>query len=197
MTGLESIINQIAGDAQQEAEAILQEARRKAEEAGNAAKEEAQQQVKAVLRKGEQDAKDIRDRAESAAELEKRNQLLAFKQQLIQEAVAGAQASLEGAPDKEYFDTLLQLYKRFAQKGQGELRLNKRDHGRLPGDFLARMKKEVPGADVHISPTSCDIESGFLLVYGGMDINCTFRAVFEDAYEELRDAAGKLLFPVA
>lgn len=195
MTGLESIINQIAGDAQQEASEILAGAKERAEKAAKEAQEEAKRQADAILQKGEQDAKDIRERAQSAAELEKRNQMLSFKQSLIGEAIEGTRASLEEAPDKEYFDTLLQLYKRFAQKGQGELRLNQKDLKRLPGDFLARLEQAVPEADMHISPAPADIESGFLLVYGGMDINCTFRAVFEDAADALRDAAGRLLFP--
>lgn len=195
MTGLESIINQIAGDAQQEASEILAGAKERAEKAAKEAQEEAKRQADAILQKGEQDAKDIRERAQSAAELEKRNQMLSFKQSLIGEAIEGTRASLEEAPDKEYFDTLLQLYKRFAQKGQGELRLNQKDLKRLPGDFLARLKQAVPEADMHISPAPADIESGFLLVYGGMDINCTFRAVFEDAADALRDAVGRLLFP--
>lgn len=195
MTGLESIINQITSDARQEAEGVLAEARGKAEKAAAEAREEAQRQAKAVLQKGEQDAQDIRERAASAAQLESRNRMLSFKQELIRGAIESARAGLEGAPDKEYFGTLLQLYTRFAQKGQGEMRLNARDLKRLPDDFLARMKKAVPEADMHISPTPCDIESGFLLVYGGMDINCTFQAVFEDAYDELRDAAGRMLFP--
>ena len=195
MTGLESIINQIAGDAQQEASEILAGAKERAEKAAKEAQEEAKRQADAILQKGEQDAKDIRERAQSAAELEKRNQMLSFKQSLIGEAIEGTRASLEEAPDKEYFDTLLQLYKRFAQKGQGELRLNQKDLKRLPGDILARLKQAVPEADMHISPAPDDIESGFLLVYGGMDINCTFRAVFEDAADALRDAAGRLLFP--
>ena len=195
MTGLESIINQIAGDAKQEAEGVLAEAREKAENAAAQAKEEAQRQAKAVLQKAEQEAQETRDRAASAAQLEKRNRMLAFKQELIHSAIASARAGLEEAPDKEYFNTLLQLYTRFAQEGQGEMRLSARDLKRLPDDFLARMKKSVPGADLHISPKPCDIENGFLLVYGGMDINCTFQAVFEDAYDELRDAAGRLLFP--
>ena len=50
---------------------------------------------------------------------------------------------------------------------------------------------------VTISPKAHNVESGFLLVYGGVDINCTFRAIFEDAYEQLRDTAGRLLFPQA
>ncbi len=194
MTGLESIIKQIEGDAQQEADGILREAKAKADKAIAEAKEEAKRQTDAILQKGEQDAQEIRERAASAAELAKRNQMLSFKQGLIKEAVEGARASLEGAPDKEYFDSLLQLYKRFAQEGQGEMRLNQKDLKRLPDDFLARMKQAVPKADMHISPTPADIGSGFLLVYGGVDINCTFRAVFEDAYDELRDTAGRLLF---
>lgn len=197
MTGLESILSQIAGDGQKEAEEILGEARKKAGEIAEEAKAKGAEQVRAVLKDGERRAQDIRDRAQSAAELEQRNQLLVFKQQLIGEAVDAARESLENAPDAEYFDTLLALYSRFAGEGQGELRLNKRDLDRLPDDFLARMRKAVPAAQVTISPKAHDIESGFLLVYGGVDVNCTFRAIFEDAYEELRDAAGRLLFATA
>lgn len=197
MTGLESIINQIAADGQKETEEILSEARKRADEIAEEAKAKGAEQVRAVLKDGERRAQDIRDRAQSAAELEQRNQMLVFKQQLIGEAVDAARTSFENAPDKEYFDTLLTLYTRFAREGQGEMHLNAKDLERLPDNFLARMRKAVPGAQVTISPKPHEVESGFLLVYGSVDINCTFRAIFEDAYEELRDAAGRLLFPVA
>lgn len=198
MTGLESILKQIESDGQKEAEEQLTAARVKADEISEKAKAEGAEKVRAALKDGERRAQEIRDRAKSAAELEQRNQMLVFKQELIGEAVEAARESLENAPDKEYFDILLTLYKRFAQEGRGEMLLNKRDIDRLPDDFLARMRKAVPGAEVTISPRPHqEVESGFLLVYGGVDINCTFRAIFEDAYDELRDAAGKLLFPVA
>lgn len=197
MTGLESILSQIAGDGQKEAEELLSEAKAKAGEITQKAQEEAKEKAAAVLKDAERRAQDIWDRAQSAAELEKRNQMLVFKQELIREAVGAARESLENAPDGEYFETLLKLYRRFAQEGRGEMRLNKRDLARLPDDFLARMRKAVPEAEVTISPQPHPIENGFLLVYGGVDINCTFQAIFEDAYDELRDAAGRLLFPVA
>lgn len=197
MTGLESIINQIAGDGRKEAGEILDEARKKVDEIAGDAKARGAEKVRAVLKDGERRAQEIRDRAQSAAELEQRNQMLVFKQELIREAVDAARTSLENAPDEEYFDTLLTLYKRFAQEGRGEMYLNKKDIDRLPDDFLARMRKAVPQAEVTISPKPHKLESGFLLVYGGVDINCTFRAIFEDASDQLRDAAGKLLFPVA
>ena len=197
MTGLDSIISQIAGDGQKEAGEILAQAQKKAGDIAEAAKTQGGEQVRTVLKDGERRAQDIRDRAQSAAELEQRNQMLLFKQELIREAVDAARESLENAPDKEYFDALLTLYKRHAQEGRGEMFLNKKDVDRLPDDFLARMRKAVPGAEVTISPKPQNIENGFLLVYGGVDINCTFRAIFEDASDQLRDAAGKLLFPVA
>ena len=52
MTGLESIINQIAGDAQQEASEILAGAKERAEKAAKEAQEEAKRQADAILQKG-------------------------------------------------------------------------------------------------------------------------------------------------
>ncbi len=195
MTGLESIIGQITSDGQKEAQAQLDQAKEQAAQIAQKAQDEAAVKVRAALKDGERRAQEIRDRAQSAAELEHRNQMLVFKQELIRQAVDAARQTMELAPDDEYFDILLQLFTRFAQEGRGEMQLNARDLKRLPDDFLARMRKAVPKAEVTISPRPHEIESGFLLVYGGVDINCTFQAIFEDAYDDLRDAAGRLLFP--
>lgn len=195
MTGLETILQEISGSAQREAEEQLSAAKGKAEAVLAAAREEADKKTKAVLQEGERRAQDIRDRAGSAAQLERRNAMLSFKQQVIREAIDDTLSSLENAPDKEYFPLLLRLVQRFAQEGKAEMRLNRRDLDRLPAGFSDEVKKAAPQAEITVSPTPCDIESGFLLAYEGIDINCTFRAIFEGAEGELRDAAGKILFP--
>lgn len=195
MTGLETILSQISGDAQREAEEQLSAARARADEILAAAKEEAAEKSQEIIKDGEKKAQDIRDRAGSAAQLERRNATLLFKQQVIREAVDGTRAAMEAAPDREYFDVLLRLAAQYAPKGTSEMRLNARDLGRLPKDFEAELKKAAPQADITISQTPADLESGFLLVHGGIDVNCAFRAIFEGAEGELRDAAGKLLFP--
>lgn len=194
MTGLDSIINQITDDAKQEAQEQLSSARAKADKILENAKANASREAQAVLLQGETRADDIRKRADSAAQLEKRNQMLVFKQQLIREAIDAARSSLENAAEERYFAVLLQLVSRFAQKGQGEMKLSAKDLARLPNTFEAQLREAAPQAEITVSKTPSDIESGFLLIYGGIDINCTFRAIFEDAYDELRDAAGKLLF---
>ncbi len=197
MTGLENILSQIEGDAKQEADELLSAARKKADELLSEAREEAAGKTQAILQEGERKAQDIRARADSAAMLERRNAMLAFKQQVIRDAIDSTRVSLENAPGAEYFELLLQLAARFAGEGKAEMRLNQRDLDRLPPDFEAALRQAVPHGEITVSKTPCDIENGFLLVYGGIDINCTFRAIFEEAEGELRDAAGKLLFPEA
>lgn len=195
MTGLETIISQIESDAQREAEGQLTDAKAEAEGVLLAAKEEAAKRAQDILAQGERKAQDIRDRAASAAGLESRNAMLAFKQDVIRQVIDSARESMENAPDGEYFDTLVTLAGRFAKEGRAELHLNRRDLDRLPADFEENVKKAAPQADVTLSNTACDIDSGFVLTYGGIDINCTFAAIFEDAEAELHDAVGKILFP--
>ena len=177
MTGLETILDQISKEAEKTAAQTRQEAEEKAQKLLEDAKAEGIKQAEAVLRDGETQAEDIRARAHSAAQLDRRNRTLQFKQQLIV--------------------TLLRLVSRFALSGPGEMQLSGKDISRLPADFEASLKKAAPGSQITISKTPANIESGFLLIYGGIDINGTFRAVFEDASDELRDVVGAILFPEA
>ena len=39
-----------------------------------------------------------------------------------------------------------------------------------------------------------DIENGFVLVYGDIEINCTLRAVFDERMDNLKDLLRPLLF---
>lgn len=197
MTGLETILSQITGDAEQEAAEQRSAAEQEAAELLAAAKEEAAKRTQAILQEGEQKAQEIRSRAESAAALERRNAMLSFKQQEIRNAIDSTRTALEELPDQEYFDLLVQLCARFAGEGKAEMRLNQKDLDRLPAGFEDTLKQALPQGEITISKEPCNIESGFLLVYGGIDINCTFRAIFEDMEGELRDAVGKILFPDA
>ena len=94
MTGLESILAQITGDAAQEAEKLLAQGREEAAASLDAAKDEAEKKAQEILDQGEARALAIRERAASAAQLKQRNRMLAFKQQLIEEALSAGLSSL-------------------------------------------------------------------------------------------------------
>lgn len=197
MTGLETILQQILQDAEQEANALLADAEEKKASVLAEAKQAADAAAKAKLELGEQKAQQIRERAESAAQMERRNAMLSFKQNLISETITKVKQEMENAPDAEYFSILLALADRFAIEGTAQLRLNARDLARLPADFAEQLKQTVPQTEITICKEPLDIQSGFLLVYEGIDINCTLDAVFDGDYAQLSDAVNRILWKVS
>lgn len=71
------------------------------------------------------------------------------------------------------------------------MQLNEKDLARMPQDFSAQLKMAVPGTNITVSNTPCNIPDGFLLVYGGIDVNCTFASLFEAAGDTLQDPCGR------
>ena len=184
MTGLEAILAHIEQEAQAEAQGLLDAAQAEAQATLERAQEEAQRRSQAILEEAQKGADAIRERAESAALLEKRDGLLRCKQQLIREAL-------------EYFSLLLELVGRWAQPGDGVLYLNARDLQRLPQGFQEELERIAPQGKIALSPQPRQLESGFVLAYGPVELDCTFPALFQEAYDQLRDAAGAILFAPA
>ena len=120
--------------------------------------------------------------------------MLAAKQNAICDVIAAAQKELHDLPDDEYFSVLLKLAQKNALPGDAEMQLNEKDLARMPQDFSAQLKMAVPGTNITVSNTPCNIPDGFLLVYGGIDVNCTFASLFEAAGDTLQDLAGGMLF---
>ena len=50
------------------------------------------------------------------------------------------------------------------------------------------------GGSLTLSDDTADIDSGFILRYGGIEENCSLKALFADRQEELQDLVHKLLF---
>lgn len=65
----------------------------------------------------------------------------------------------------------------------------------MPKSFEASVQNGLPkGAKLVLSDQTAAIDGGFLLVYGGIEENCSFEALFESDKERLQDAAQELLF---
>lgn len=194
MTGLEKILSQISEDAKSSADEIINEGKKKADEIIASAKADAKKQADIIATESESKASDLLKRAESAALLQKRNKMLAFKQDYIGKVLDDICHSLENSPADEYFDNLINLVSIYAKKEDGSMLLNAKDLARLPADFSSRVNSAA-GQKIEISDIPCNIDGGFLLVYEGIDVNCSFRAIFEDKADSLRDIAGNVLFP--
>lgn len=192
-TGLDRIIERIREDAELRAGEAVAQAEADAEKTLAAAAETVEQEAAEKLEAAKKQAADADRRAESAAEFARRKAVLAAKQDAIRSVLEEARKRIAAMPDAEYFEVLLHLLQKNAAPGKAELRLSAKDLARKPADF-DRKAAEIPGAEITVSGAPAQIEDGFLLVYDGIDINCTFDALFAAQADELSDIAGRVLF---
>ena len=66
----------------------------------------------------------------------------------------------------------------------------------MPAGFAEKIKSIAAskGGNLKVSEKPEKMDGGFLLVYGGIEENCTIRAVFDSKREELSDQVNRLLF---
>lgn len=196
MTGLEKILKAIEKDARAESAAVLSAAKKEAEKIKEEAKEQAGLQCEEISRQSANDTAAVLSRAESAAELLKRKTLLLKKQELIGKTIENAHNSIFKLESKRYFDMLLGMAKKYAEKQAGEIAFNEKDLKRLPADFEVQLNSALSGsgASLSVCKKPRDIDGGFVLIYGGVEENCSFKALFEAQREELQDQVYSLLF---
>lgn len=196
MTGTEKILRHIAGQAEEEAKAILEEARTRAGEITARSEKESA----AILAEGKARAeavlKDAADKAEAAASMQKRRTVLAQKGELVSDVLQSAYRKLLTLPDAEYFDFLYAQLAKQDLKGEGVLYLNEKDLARRPAGFNARVQAAAAekGGKLTVSETARPMDGGFLLDYGGIEENCSFQAIFESEADALKDAVRAVLF---
>jgi len=198
MTGLEKIIKAIEADAQANASGILAEAKEEAEEILSLAKEEAEQDKVKIAEKPAFEVKAILSRAESSAKLLKRQMILDAKQQVINDVITKARYKLTSLSDTDYFDIILQIVKKHAHPQAGMIMFSQADIDRMPKKFDKSIDTAIKGiqnASLTISKeNAAKLDGGFILVYGDIEENCSFEALFNDAREELQDKVNAFLF---
>lgn len=195
MTGLEQILKQIEDDAAASAASVRKETEEKAAQIAQEAQARGEARAREIAAQAQEQAKDIESRAASAAALQKRQRILAAKQQIISELLDKSLQTMYELPPAEYFANILKLASKYALPQEGEIYFSKKDLDRLPKDFEKALAQVVPeGGSLRISREARQIDGGFVLVYGGVEQNCSFAALFDAARDGLQDKLHALLF---
>lgn len=196
MAGLDKMKSQILDEAKAAADAKIKEATVQAEEIIARAKEEAAKTGESISHKSEAEVANYRERVASSIDLQKRTKVLAAKQELISEILEKAYASLAGMEAGDYFAMLLKLLRKYALPQEGEIFFSSADLERMPFGYETEIKliARAKGGKLSISKEGRNIENGFVLAYGGIEENCTLRAMFDEKRDELSDKVRELLF---
>lgn len=195
MTGLEKIIAEIREEAAAEAADITAKAKAEADSIVAAAKAETDAKTAKIETAAKQGVADIEQGRDSAIALQRRQRTLAAKQEVLAETLQKALESLYGMEDGEYFDLIITLAAGTAQNGKGEMLFNEEDAKRLPGDFAKKLAAALPkGAELAVSKETRPIDGGFVLKYGDIEENCSFKDIFAARADEFSDLVRDVLF---
>ena len=196
MSGLEKIIGQIDAQAKADAAELLRDARADAEELRSQAQAGCRAELAQIQERSTRDIAACRARAASALEQQRRMALLQTKQEIIGQMLQSALHTLQAEPADAYFAAVEKLVERFARPQAGQIVFSQQDLDRMPENFAARLNAiaQEKGGALTLAPAGQVVGGGFILVYGGIQENCTVPALFEARKEELQDLVHKQLF---
>ncbi len=196
MTGLDKITSQIQEEAEASAKERLDAASKEAEQIladARAACEVMEQEAaeKAAAEKANQEG-----RAHSTAEQKRKTALLQTKQEIIAEVIGKAYETLKNEDTQSYFLTMEKLLNTYALAESGEIYFSEADLARMPADFEQKIKvaAEAKGGKLVLKKEPKAIPDGFVLVYGGVEENCTLKALFDGKRDQLQDKVNEILF---
>lgn len=196
MSGLEKMKAQILEEAEGSAREILSIAQKEADSLFAAKKVQAEKEVEEIDAAAKAHSKENRERAVSAAEMKRRRTLLGAKQQLINEVLKEAYEKVTGLSDEAYFEILERVLEKYVLPEEGRICFSQKDLDRMPETFRTKAKEiaKGKGGSLAFAWKAEKIDGGFLLIYGGIEENCTIKALFDSKKEELSDQVNRLLF---
>ncbi len=196
MAGIDKIIEEILKDGRAQAKEKTDAAEKQAEEIRAAAEAEAKALADEADARTQREKEQILERAQSSGDMQKRQTLLSAKQEVISSVLEQAYERLLALETDSYFAFLESLLEQHALPKEGLLYLNEKDKSRMPAGFEDRIKEAAAGkgGSLRLAEESKELDGGFVLVYGGIEENCSLSALFRDKRDELADLAGSLLF---
>jgi len=196
MAGIEAITNDILQEARDKASKMIEEAKAAAAKVEEEARSAGEQVTAQAQQKAKQEAEAYARRIESQIAMRRKQAVLKEKQDVIADVIAQAKDAMGQLSDDAYFETVLALVAEHAHAQDGEAAFSAADLKRMPKDFAAKLQEAAKkaGGTLTLSDEPAQIEDGFILRYGGIEENCSVRALFEEKKEQLQDLVHGILF---
>lgn len=200
MTGLEKVTARILSEAEEDAGKLLRAAEEKSASIAAAADEKIRQLRLASEEEILTESENIFSRADSTAEMKKRDIILRAKGKALDEAFAQAEAELCSLPADEYAAFLSGIARPVlsgAKSAFCSVRLNDRDRERAGDLILRRLASDYPRIKFTLSGEPARISGGMLLDLGDVDADCSIGALVAENRADLESNVCELLFEIA
>lgn len=195
MNGIEKITGQIGADVQKEIDALMADAKAKAEDTAQRYEAQAKREAEALLERGEKRAAEHEDRLVSTARLEAKKQVLAAKQALVEQAFDQALEQLLALPEQEYIDLLARLAVSAVTTGREQVALSQKDRARYGKQIVTQANDKLgEKGRLTLAGESRPIRGGLILVGDRVEVNCSFETLIRLQKESMTAQVAQMLF---
>ena len=195
MNGIDKIIARLQSDTQTEIDALNAETEARCAALRAEYAEKAQAVYDARIRTGTEECRVQGERLASAADMESRKGMLAFKQSLVSDVFLGAVKQLTELPRDEYVSFLAGLAAKAAADGTEELVFNAKDAAAVGAD-VAKAANALLGAKgrLTVSSQTRDIPGGVIVRQGDIETNCAVDVLVQMQRSALASQVAEVLF---
>jgi V/A-type H+-transporting ATPase subunit E len=198
MNGIEKISNRLVADAEAEIAALNAQTQEKCDEIRAVYEQKARSEYESRMAEGVKAAETRLQRLGSAAEMEAKKSILAFKQEMVAKAFNDAAEKLANLPREQYVQFLAAQAAAAAATGAEELIFNERDKAAVGADVAAAAnallaKKGLPGK-LTVSADTRPISGGVIVRQGNIEVNCAVETLVQLRRSELASQVAEILF---
>ena len=196
MNNIESIIKKIAQDAQAQADQKIAEAQSEAQQILRGYQEQADKLLRDAQEQAQKEAAAIAERVESQSGLMRRNMMLQYKREAIEQAFQKALEVLCAQPS----DKQVQLLGSAASKaiaGDVQIILNQKDRDAFGKQLVDSIQKQLADAGksytVSLSSKTASIAGGMILDEGRVETNLSYEILVKNMRDELEAQVARVL----
>lgn len=198
MNGIENIIEQITKDVRLEIDELKAKTAEECEKILAEAKETAQAEYWKIVREGSKNAQQRGERMGIVAGLEAKKQVLAVKQELIDETFDKAAHMIAELPQQEYIDFLVRLACEASGTGKEQVIFAASESEALKKAVVEKANEKLAAegrnAGLTVSEESRDMIGGVILKRENVDINCSIETLIEMKKNELISEVSQMIF---
>jgi V/A-type H+-transporting ATPase subunit E len=151
-----------------------------------------------LLRKAKETLEERRRSDLAKARLDFRMKLLEEKQNFLEETFHTAFEHIRNLNDKDHRKLVKKLAVEIAEPGEGTIVVARKDEKRVDSSLASDVNKALhemgTPAKYKVSVEDIDIDGGFILKVGNVEIDCSFSSFFKQKREEMELEASAILF---
>ena len=198
MKGTEKIIAHIENDAKAQAQAIIDEANRKAEEVRSAGEKAAQEAYDKLIREGKAECEAMLNRKIRMAEMEAKKEVLGAKQERVVETFAKSVSIICELPREEYAELFAKMAAKVSVSGTEKMYFCKNDKDEC-GQRIADRANELLAEQgkvgkLTVAEGAVNICGGFVLIENGIELNCSAEMLVDRCHKNMVAEVANELF---